>query len=95
MKGVFMGRQYAEGISETELPLEEQIAWHLRSNHFPPIPTTMVKPCVEAIALAIEGEWDKLVPLPDGVGYKGLTVAPVWAIIEQHHLEAWLEDTGE
>jgi (2Fe-2S) ferredoxin len=28
--------------------------------------------------------------MPEGVSYKGLDTAPAWAIVEQHHLEAWL-----
>lgn len=72
--------------------LEVAITWHLTSNHFPPVPTSMVPICVEAINSANKGDWDKLISLPEGVGYKGLTVAPVSAIIEQHHLDAWLEE---
>ena len=82
-------------IAETELTLDDQITWHLQSNHFPPIPTSMVKPCIEAINAANAGEWDRMIGLPDGVGYKGLTAAPVSAMIEQHHLETWITDEGE
>ena len=82
-------------IAETELTLDDQITWHLQSNHFPPIPTSMVKPCIEAINAANAGEWDRMIGLPDGVGYQGLTVAPVNAMIEQHHLETCITDEGE
>jgi hypothetical protein len=30
--------------------------------------------------------------MPEGVFYKGKTTAPAWAIIEQHHLDAWLPE---
>jgi hypothetical protein len=50
----------------------------------------MIDPCLEAIRNAGDGEWDKLVSLPEGVGYKGLTVAPTEAIIDQHHLHSFL-----
>ena len=88
-----MGRLYAEGIAETDLPLEDQIRWHLRSNHFPPVPESMVPVCIAALNAAACDEWDKLIPLPEGVGYRGLTAAPVSAIIEQHHLDPWLPET--
>jgi hypothetical protein len=87
-----MGRLTAMEIAETELTLEDQITWHLRSNHFPPIPKSMVKPCIEAIDAANEGDWDKLISLPEGTGYRGLTVAPVHAIVESHHLDTWITD---
>ena len=67
------------------------LSWHLTSNHFPPVPTTMIEPCLEAIDNANNDEWDKMVRLPDGVGYRGMTSAPTHAIIEQHHLDSFLD----
>jgi hypothetical protein len=89
-----MGSMTAQGIADTELSLEQQLDWHLRGNHFPPIPSSMIQPCIEAIDAYNEGTMNKLIGLPEGVGYKGLTAAPAWAIIEQHHLDAWC-DNGE
>lgn len=77
------------------LGLRTALSWHLTSNHFPPVPDTMIDPCIEAIDNANAGEWDKLVRLPDGVGYRGRTAAPTHAIIEQHHLESFLDHEGE
>jgi hypothetical protein len=85
-----MGRTYAEGIAETGLPLEEQIEWHLRGNFFPPVPMSMVEVCVKAIECYNNGEPEKLLGLPEGVGYRGLTAAPAHAIIEAHRLDTWL-----
>jgi hypothetical protein len=75
-------------LENTEL--RQALSWHLTSNHFPPVPDIMIDPCLEAIRNAEDGEWDKLVSLPEGVGYKGLTVAPTEAIIDQHHLHSFL-----
>lgn len=85
-----MGSLQAMEMAEM-LEIESAIAWHLQSNHFPPIPRSMVEPCIEAINNAMEGEWNKLVSLPEGVGYRGLTAAPTHAIIGEHHLDAWVE----
>jgi hypothetical protein len=85
-----MGSIQAQEMAET-LDIESAIAWHLRSNHFPPIPLSMVPVCIEAIENALAGEWTKLVSLPEGVGYRGLTAAPTDAIIAQHHLDPWVE----
>jgi hypothetical protein len=78
--------------SDLTLTLEQQIGWHLHSNHFPPVPSSMIQPCIDAIDAYWEGNLQKMISLPEGVGYKGLTVAPAIAIIEQHHLDAWLVD---
>lgn len=85
-----MGSVYAEGLTEIGLSLEEQILVHLTSNHYPPVPKVMVEPCIEAIDSANEGDWDKMIKMPEGVSYKGESEAPVSAMVEQHHLEFWI-----
>jgi len=88
-----MGNMSAKEMAELDtVDLRQALSWHLTSNHYPPVPTIMVDSCIEAIDNANEGEWDKLVSLPEGVGYKGLTVAPTWAMVEQHHLDSFLDD---
>lgn len=78
------------------LDIETQIGIHLSSNHYPPIPKSMVAPCIEAIdAVNDLGLWDLEIPLPEGIVYKGLTTAPAHAIIEQHHLDAWIIEREE
>ena len=85
-----MGALRAMDIADN-FDLEEGIKMHLRTNHYPAVPIEMVPTCIEAIdAVNSEGNWDKLITLPDGVSWKGLTQAPASAIIEQHHLEFWI-----
>lgn len=90
-----MGRSYAEGIAATSIPLEEQIRIHLRANHYPPVPESMVPVCLAALNAAACDEWEKLIPLPEGISYRGLNSAPASAIVEQHHLELWLDNEEE
>lgn len=78
------------------LSIEQQIEIHLKSNHYPPIPSIMVQPCIEAIdAVNDMGLWGALIPLPEGVEYKGLKEASANAIIEAHHLQAWIIEREE
>ena len=78
------------------LDLETQIGIHLSANHYPPVPRSMVQPCIEAIdAVNDLGLWDLEIPMPEGITYKGLTTAPAHAIIEQHHLHAWIIEREE
>jgi hypothetical protein len=92
--GSNMANEMASGVLEDmgiHLDIETQIGIHLSANHYPPVPKFMVAPCIEAIdAVNDLGLWDLEIPMPEGVTYKGLTTAPAWAIIEQHHLNAWL-----
>ena len=90
-----MGSNLAYDLANSEIDLSSAIAIHLSANHYPPVPKSMVEPCIEAIFALDEGEPDREIPIPEGVSYKGLDTAPAWAIVEQHHLEAWLDTYEE
>jgi hypothetical protein len=89
-----MGSNLATELADGTLGLdmESAIAMHLRANHYPPVPLSMVQPCMDAIDAYWEDSQDRLIEMPEGVSYKGNTHAPAWAIIEQHHLDAWCQD---
>ena len=92
-----MGSNFANDLSVMDLDLEVAIGYHLQGNHYPPVPLSMVQPCIDAIDAYYDEDYNKLIEMPEGVSYKGNTHAPAWAIIEQHHLDAWLvqEDYDE
>ena len=85
-----MGSLQAQEMAEM-LDIESAISWHLSSNHYPPVTQSMVPACLEAIENAIAGNWLKKVELPAGTTYRGSRFAPTDAIIDQHHLETWVE----
>jgi hypothetical protein len=91
-----MGMNTALDLAENiSLDLETAIGYHLQGNHYPPVPLSMVKPCIEAIDAAYDLDAMRQIEMPEGVFYKGKTTAPAWAIIEQHHLDAWLPQDEE
>jgi hypothetical protein len=85
-----MGRLQAYEMFRLNSNLDQVLTWHLQSNHYPPIPTSMVPPCKRAIAKANRGDYNSRVRLPKGITYKGSTLAPVLAMIEQHHLDSFI-----
>ena len=85
-----MGSLQAAEMAEM-LSIDDALAWHLRSNHYPPVPLSMIEPCKEAIQACLDGDWLREITLPEGVSYKGRYTAPADAIVQQHHLEAWVE----
>jgi hypothetical protein len=91
-----MGSNFANELADKdlfpELDLEMAISMHLQSNHYPPVPLSMVEPCIAAIDAAYEDNPHAEIEMPEGVSYKGKKTAPAWAIIEQHHLQAWLPE---
>lgn len=89
-----MGALHAMELADSELDLETQITFQLRSNHYPPVPTSMVPVCIEALdAVNTDGDWEKEITLPEGVSWRGNDTAPAYAIIEQHHLEFWVVES--
>ena len=91
-----MANEMADGTLDElgiHLDMETQIRIQLRNNHYPPVPLSMVQPCIEAIdAVNDLGLWDLEIPMPEGITYKGKDTAPAHAIIAQHHLDAWIID---
>lgn len=71
--------------------LDTALTWHLRSNHYPPVPLSMLQACKDAIDFCRNGNSLNHIALPEGVTYKGSTTAPAYAIVEQHHLDAWVD----
>jgi hypothetical protein len=94
-----MGSVTALGIKDSVLDLETQILYHLRGNHYPPVPAEMVKPCIEAIDAYYDEDFNRMIEMPM-VGdfqilYKGMTHAPARAIVEQHHLDTFIDPVDE
>ena len=86
-----MGYNTAIDFAENlDITLEQAIGYHLQGNHYPPVPLSMVQPCIDAIDAYYEDDAMREISMPIGVMYKGRMTAPAWAIIEQHHLDAWL-----
>jgi hypothetical protein len=87
-----MGNLQAQEFAELT-DLDTGLNWHARGNHYPPLPTTLVPVWKEVIAWVNEGkDIDQEFALPSGISYKGKTGAPAWAIIENHHLDAWISN---
>ena len=97
-----MGNNFANEMADgtlsdlgIEMTLEDQITIQLRNNHYPPVPHSMVQPCIEAINACNLDEGSTLIELPDGVSWRGQSSSPAWAIVESHHLDPWISDNDE
>jgi hypothetical protein len=92
-----MGSNFATELATGtlgQISLEEQIRIHLTSNHYPPVPSSMVQPCIEAIDAYWEDDGSSQIDLNGNI-WRGQSTAPAWAIIEGHHLDAWVSDYDE
>lgn len=84
--GNLHAREFAGLVSEGELELEQAVAWHLRSNHYPPVHEAFVPVAIEAINLAREGSWYTELEYPNGL------TRTVLHTMEGLHLGAFLEE---
>lgn len=89
--GALNAAAMGEAVADGGLSLRQALDWHLSSNHYPPVPPSMIDPCVDAIQALDDDEADLLITLPEGVSYRGGRLAPAWAIVEAHHLDAFLD----
>jgi len=91
-----MGSVTALGLQDTVLDLETQILYHLKGNHYPPVPAEMVTPCIEAIDAYYDEDYHRMIDMPMvgdfQITYRGSIQAPASAIIDQHHLQFWLPE---
>jgi len=92
-----MGANFASDLASNEfvMDLETQVGIHLSSNHYPPVPSSMVAPCIAAIHACSDGDSDADIELPEGIFWKGQSSAPAAAIVEGHHLDAWLDESDD
>ena len=89
-----MGLQNLLGIISSDLPVEEQLKWHLTSNCYPPVPESFHAACLLAVKLCSDQKAEVEVSLPDGVEYQGKGVAPAGVIVKNFHLDLFV-DYGE
>jgi hypothetical protein len=71
--------------------LERGLEYHLAYNHYPPVPLDMVEPCKAAIAAYHEEDYDRDIELPSPITWRGQGSAPASAIVDAHHLRAFIE----
>lgn len=89
-----MGRMFADDLAhladDDAIDVGMALSLHLTTNHYPPVPTSMVPVCEQAIGFANSEDYEALVDLPDGVTWKGEEQAPTWAIVESFHLDSFI-----
>ena len=87
-----MGLNTTMAINLLDLTLEDKVGMHLRGNLYPPVPLSMVQPCVDAINACWNEDYFAEIELPEGVLWRGETFAPASAIVEGHRLDAWVSE---
>lgn len=94
-----MGHTQAAGmaaaVDDGMIDLRTALSYHLTTNHYPPVPSSMIPVCIEAIEAYRDLRFEDAIDLPRGVTYRDQSYAPAWAIVEAHHLEAFIDTEDE
>jgi hypothetical protein len=91
-----MGNMHAEEFASMKGKNKDLgLLAHLQGNHYPPVPASMLGPSKRAISAVNRGKHDSKIKLPEGILYRGEKHAPAHAIVDQHHLHAWLKPTED
>ena len=81
-----------ESVDNRWIKMEDALIWQLTSNHYPPLPLSLLATCKKAIQYANEGRWNVRVRLPKGILAKdGYKTMPVWKVVESCHLDHFID----
>lgn len=87
-----MGYMTALDLATTVADLEVAVACHFQSNCFPPVPSVMIEPAVEAILACRDDIAEEKVVLPDGVRHRVWNDAmPAGVLVHELRLEAFVD----
>jgi preprotein translocase subunit SecA len=84
-----MGLMKILEMQEQNLSLETQLSIHFSSNCYPPIPQGMIPTAVDAIDAYWDEDLDKMIPLPNGVSFRGMNEVAARDVINAYYLGAW------
>lgn len=90
-----MGLMKILEMQEMDIPLEQQLSIHFSSNCYPPIPQGMIPTAIAAIHAFEDDELDALIPLPEGVWFRGYSSVSARDVINSYYLGAWCESDIE
>ena len=75
-----MGSNFATELADNdlfpELDLETAIGIHLQANHYPPVPRSMIQPCIDAIDAYHDEDYQRLIDLPAPITWRDKNQAP-------------------
>ena len=87
-----MGRMQAKEMRSLLADMDSLLTWHLRHNHYPPIPLEMKETALAAIECCLREEFDDEVDLPDGVVSRTHgKLVPARAVMDELHLWEFVE----
>jgi len=91
-----MGNLAAMDMVEQNGVNDQTLSWHLKGNHYPPLPDAILPLAKRAIKKANMGEWDANISLRGTeISWRGKKSVPVSECIEAWHLYCFLNQNDE
>lgn len=88
--GKMQATEMAEAIKKDWLDLGTALHWHLRSNHYPPLPRALIETAKTAIERANTGDFDSMIELPKGIAFRAKTTMSVKDVVESLRLGPYI-----
>lgn len=76
------------------ISLREALGWHLRFNHYPPLPESLIGIAERAIDRGNQEEWDAKLVLPKGCTVNGKRTMTAGQVVEWLHLGDFISEGG-
>ena len=89
-----MGNLHATEFANMNIDLKTAITWQLQSNHYPPVPASMVPVAIAAIHACNEDDPERLITSPFEHRRHGFQV-PVYEIVNSYHLHPWCHNDDD
>lgn len=68
--GSTVAQGYKDAVDRNWLSFHVALETHLLHNHYPPLPLSLIDACMEAIEAGNEGDWDRIIDLPEEITYR-------------------------
>lgn len=80
-----------ESITDGLASIDQALLIHLRSNHYPPLPSILVNTCKQVIAAIEADDYDREIELPGNITWRGQNQAPARECAQAWHLDAFID----
>lgn len=87
-----MGYLSALDMAAHAASLDQALLWHLQANHFPPLPACLVNVAEQAIEAIRDGDYDRAIPIPNGIRFRGARTIRADEAAQAMHLDAFLSE---
>jgi len=88
--GNMQAMDMADAINKKWIDLGTALHWHLRYNHYPPLPVALIETAKTAIERANEGDFDSQIELPQDISFRGRSKMSVYDAVEYMRLNTYV-----